>query len=85
MVKNAIVVVGLKARQRIMTNNYVSLSANVFANDDNFFNIIGRNRYRFGVSAGYAYKSVFGPLEAILGYSNQSRDASFYINLGYYF
>jgi NTE family protein len=53
--------------------------------DNDFFNMFGRNKYRFGVNAGYAYKSVFGPLEAILGYSNQSHGASFYINLGYYF
>jgi NTE family protein len=85
MVKNSIAVAGLKVRQRILDNNYISLSGNILVTDNDFFNMFGRSKYRFGVSAGYAYKSVFGPLEAILGYSNQSRDASFYINLGYYF
>jgi NTE family protein len=85
MVKNSIVVVGLKMRERILTNNYISLSGNVFVSDNDFFDMFGSGSYRYGMSVGYAYNSVFGPLEATLGYSNQSRDASFYINLGYYF
>ena len=29
--------------------------------------------------------SMFGPLEASLGYSNQSKDVGFYVNLGFSF
>ncbi len=83
--KNAIMVVGLKARYQILNNHYLSLTGTVLVTDDNFFNILNDSRCRFGVSAGYAYNSMFGPVEASLGYSNQSRDASFFINLGYYF
>jgi NTE family protein len=79
------VVVGLKARQRILANNYISLSGNILVTDDDFLSLLNHSTCRFGVSAGYAYNSIFGPLEATLGYSNQSRGASFFLNLGYYF
>jgi NTE family protein len=85
MMEKSVVVVGLKARQRILANNYISLSGNILVTDDDFLSLLNHSTCRFGVSAGYAYNSIFGPLEATLGYSNQSRGASFFLNLGYYF
>lgn len=39
----------------------------------------------YGCSIGYGLDSMFGPLEASLGYSNQSKDVGFYVNLGFSF
>jgi len=52
--------------------------------DDNFFKILKGNRI-YGCSIGYGLDSMFGPLEASLGYSNQSKDVGFYVNLGFSF
>ena len=84
LVQNAAGVIALKLRQRIGTNNYVALKGSVLLQSHNIKDIFD-NTPRFGISAVYAYNSIFGPLEAILGYSNQAKEASFYINLGYYF
>ncbi len=84
LVQNAAGVIALKLRQRIGTNNYVALKGSVLLQSHNIKDIFD-NTPRFGIAAGYAYNSIFGPLEAILGYSNQAKEASFYINLGYYF
>lgn len=39
----------------------------------------------WGGSVGYGYDSLFGPLEASLGYSSRSHKVGFYVNLGYVF
>ena len=84
LAQNSAFIVGLKLRQQFGKSNYVTLNGNVLFQGDEIDDIFN-NTVRFGVSAGYAYSSIFGPLEAIIGYSNQSKKASFYVNLGYYF
>lgn len=84
IVGNSSVIGTLQLRERLGKNNYISLTGSVLLQGDGIDDIF-KNKCRFGISAGYAYNSIFGPLEAIIGYSNQSREASFYINLGYYF
>lgn len=84
LVQNSAAIIGLKLRQQIGNNNYISLTGNVLLQSDGIKDIF-ENTCRFGISAGYAYNSIIGPLEAIIGYSNQAKEASFYINLGYYF
>lgn len=84
LTENSIVVTALKLRQRIGGKNYVSLIGNVAAADNNFFDILS-GKWLYGFSLGYGYDSIFGPLEASLGYSNQGKKVGFYINLGFYF
>jgi NTE family protein len=43
------------------------------------------HRTMIGVQAAYYYKTIFGPIGATLGYSNHTKEAHFYINLGYEF
>ena len=81
---NSIVVAALKLRQRMGSKNYISLIGNVAVSDNNFFDIL-KDKWMYGFSLGYGYDSMFGPLEASLGYSNQSKKVGFYINLGFYF
>jgi NTE family protein len=38
-----------------------------------------------GIQLAYYYKTMFGPLGATLGYSNHTKKAYFFINLGYSF
>ena len=49
-----------------------------------FFDIWGAKPV-WGGSVGYGYDSLFGPLEASLGYSSRSHKVGFYVNLGYVF
>ena len=84
IVQYSVVIAAVKLRQKVAKNNYVSITGNVILQDSNLYHIF-KNQCRFGINAGYAYNSIFGPLEATFGYSNQSKEAAFYINLGYYF
>lgn len=85
IMKNSVVVVGgLKLRQRLWTKHYISLTGNVALTNNNFFDIL-EDKCIYGFSLSYGIDSMFGPLEASLGYSNQSKKAGFYVNLGFYF
>ena len=84
IIQNSVLIGAIKLRQRIGGNNYISITGNVLFSDNDFFDMF-KSKCKFGVDAGYAYNSFFGPLEASIGYSNQSKKASFYVNLGYYF
>ena len=81
---NSVAVASLKLRQRMGSKHYITLAGNFALSDDNFFKILKGNRI-YGCSIGYGLDSMFGPLEASLGYSNQSKDVGFYVNLGFSF
>lgn len=81
---HAVTVASLKLRQRLGSKNYITLTGNFALSDDNFFKLLKGKRI-FGCSIGYGLDSMFGPLEASLGYSNQSEDVGFYVNLGFSF
>lgn len=84
IMQNATAIAAIKLRQRIGGNNYVSLTGNIVLSDHDITGIF-QNQCKFGVNLGYGYNSIFGPLEATFGYSNQTKKAAFYVNLGYYF
>jgi NTE family protein len=42
-------------------------------------------RTMLGIQGAYYYNTMFGPLGATLGYSNHTKKAYFFINLGYEF
>lgn len=84
LMDNSVVIAELKLRQRLGQNNYISVSGNLALSSNSFYDIF-KESCKFGVNVGYAYNSLFGPLEATIGYSNQTKKAAFYVNLGYYF
>lgn len=84
MTKNSVTIASLKLRQRMGSKNYVTLTGNFALTDSNFFKLL-KGKQIYGCSIGYGYDSMFGPLEASFGYSNLSKDAGVYINLGFYF
>lgn len=81
---NSLVVGALKIRQRLWTKHYISLTGNVALSNNNFFDLL-EDKCIYGFSLGYGIDSIFGPLEASLGYSNQCKGVGFYVNLGFYF
>lgn len=84
LTERSIIVSGLKLRQRIGGKHYVTLTGNFALCDDNFFKLL-KGKAIYGFSLGYGMDSLFGPLEASLGYSNVSDDVGFYVNLGFSF
>ena len=74
----------LQLRQRISNRHYISLIGNYGIHDDNFFNLLKGN-HLWGGSLGYAYNSIFGPMNASFGLSNRAQKLQFFLNLGYYF
>lgn len=84
LTERSIIVSGLKLRQRMGSKHYVMLTGNFALCDDNFFKLL-KGKAIYGFSLGYGMDSLFGPLEASLGYSNVSDDVGFYVNLGFSF
>ena len=74
----------LQAQQRIGEKHYALLKVAFGQNADKVRNLLD-HRALFGVQAAYYYNSMFGPLGASLGYSNHTKSAYFFINIGYVF
>ena len=80
------VFVGLEcsAQQRVMDNNYLSLTFSAACHDDKFGNLF-RSLPMAGARFDYAYDSMIGPLGASLGYSSRTNSLYMYVNLGFEF
>ena len=74
----------LQAQQRIGTNNYVIVRAAAAQQGDELSQLLDR-RTLIGGQVAYYYNTIVGPVGATLGYSNHTRKAYFYLNLGYVF
>ena len=74
----------LQAQQRIGKTHYVLLRV---AGGQQAAKLKEIFDYRtlVGVQGGYFYNTIFGPVGATLGYSNHTKKAYFFINLGYEF
>ncbi len=74
----------LTTKYRLTKNNYLSLSfAGSFA-DDKLKDIFSSSII-WGTRLGYAFNSLIGPLGASLGYSNHTKKAYLFVNIGYEF
>ena len=74
----------LQAQQRIGEKHYALLKVAFGQNADKVRNLLD-HRALFGVQAAYYYNTMFVPVGASLGYSNHTKSAYFFINLGYVF
>lgn len=81
---NSVAIVRLNLRQRIGQRHYISLIANYAIHEDNFFDLF-KGESVWGGSVGYAYNSMFGPINTNFGLSNRNKNLQFYLNLGYSF
>ena len=83
-IHNQFVAAQIQAQQRIGKNHYVLLRVAAGQHAEKakeFFD----NRTLIGVQGAYYFNTMFGPLGATLGYSNHTKQAYFFINLGYEF
>lgn len=83
-VDKAIAIAGLKLTERIKGHQYVTLLGNA-ALTDKRIEKLGNGKFIYGIALKYGYVSKFGPIEASLGYSGNTKKVDFYVNLGYYF
>ncbi len=71
-------------RFRLSENNYASLLANALYQSDEFFNSTN-SKVILGGGFNYSIKTVFGPIDLLLGYSNAVKAPTFSANFGYWF
>ena len=83
-VKHQFVAAQLQAQEHIGNNSYVLVRV-AGAQQSNDVKNLFDYRTLIGVQAGYFYNTMFGPVGATLGYSNRTKKAYFYLNLGYEF
>lgn len=84
--KSSILVAGLEARERIMSNHYVSLIGNWLRVGDKFPYLFGsKGEGYWGFAAKYMYNTRFGPLGFNIHWSDYNHKVGAYMSLGYYF
>lgn len=83
-VDKAIIIAGLKLTERIKGQQYITFWGNT-ALSNNRIEKLGSGKFIYGMALKYGYITKFGPIEASLGYSGNSKKVDFYVNLGYYF
>ena len=83
-VSHQFVAAQLQAQLRIATNNFVLLRVAAGLQSDELKNIFD-NRTLIGGQIAYYYNTIVGPVGAALGYSNHTKKAYFFVNVGYTF
>lgn len=87
MAPGTLVVAGLKLRQRISKNQYVTLTGNYGRDSGKLHHIFDASQSSdlVGTGIGYMYNSFLGPLEVELNWSNQTKKAGWYAGFGFVF
>ena len=83
-IHNQFVAAQIQAQQRIGKNHYVLLRVAAGQHAEKAKELFD-NRTLIGVQGAYYFNTMFGPLGATLGDSNHTKQAYFFINLGYEF
>jgi len=83
-VNHQFVAAQLQAQQRIGKNNYVLLRVAGGQQADKTKELLDHHTL-LGVQGAYYYNTIFGPVGATLGYSNHTKEAYLFVNLGYEF
>ena len=78
------IAVQLQGQQRIGSNHYILLRFAAGQQSDKLKEIFD-NRTILGGQIAYYYNTIFGPLGATFGYSNQTKKPYFFLDLGYEF
>ena len=74
----------LQAQERIGKNSYMLLRVAAGQHSKKLKELFDHSTL-VGIQGGYYYNTIFGPVGATLGYSNHTKKAYFFINLGYEF
>ena len=83
-VEKQFVALQLQAQQRIGRNNYVLLRL-AGAQKSNELKELFDHRTMLGAQLAYYNNTIIGPVGATIGYSNKTKEAYFYLNIGYVF
>ncbi len=83
-VGNQLIAIQLQAQYRILNNHYILLRGALATTADHFHQLLSEP-ILYGIQAGYSYHTLFGPVDARLGYSNRTNHPYFLINLGHVF
>lgn len=84
VVGNHLGIVGLTGRKRIGKNHNIFAVAN-YAKDANQLSRFLKETNRVGASLGYGYKTLVGPIEGQVSWSNTTSAVSFFLNIGFMF
>lgn len=84
VISNSVLVGQLQLRQRLGRRNYLSLTGNYALTGDDLKGIFDGKKL-FGIGFGYGYDSFAGPVDLSVSYSNHTKDAGVYLNIGYQF
>ena len=84
LMKNSLLIGGIKFRQRMGSIHYLTLNGNIALNSQKIENIL-KEDCMIGGSLTYGMDSMFGPLEVTLNYTGHSKKVGVYFNLGYKF
>lgn len=71
-------------RFRLSENNYISFLTNALYQSSEIFNSAD-SKVIWGGGVNYSIKTVFGPIDLLLGYSNAVKAPTFSANFGYWF
>lgn len=84
LANSATAVAALKLRQRLGSNQYVTLTSNYALSSSKLKRLFKEDKI-FGCGLTYGYESVIGPLEGSIYWSDRTDKVGFLINLGYNF
>jgi len=82
--ENKALIGGLKIRQKLSDNQYLSITGNVGIFGERFYNLSIANPI-FGIGATYAYDTFIGPMSATFSWSNETKKVGFYLGVGFNF
>ena len=87
LASGSLIVAGLKLRQRIFKNQYVSVTGNYGRSSDKLHELFedSHSYDLVGTGIGYMYNSFLGPLEIELNWSNQTKKLGWYAGFGFVF
>ena len=83
-VDSKVLAAGLKLQQRLFKEHYIMVYGHVAKQNDKLEDIFN-GKPIWGTQVAYSYNSIVGPLGSSLSWSNFTKRASIYINLGFEF
>lgn len=83
-IKNAFGGIQIKTQYNIHKKQHITLTGN-YAFTEHHLSRLFHGQQIYGISLGYGYESLLGPIEGFLSYSNKTKDIGFYLNIGFGF
>lgn len=74
----------IKMQHTFHKKQHLTLAGN-YAISEQYLSEFFHGKPIYGISIGYGYESLFGPLEGFLSYNNKTKKIGFYLNLGFGF